>query len=58
MTARDRIILPLDVDTAKEAEALVRALRDHVGAFKVGLQLINAALFQHFFGADDRPGSG
>jgi orotidine-5'-phosphate decarboxylase len=43
MNARDRIILPLDVDTPEQAEALVRVLRDQVGVFKVGLQLINAA---------------
>lgn len=36
---REKIIVALDVDTEQEALALWRALRDYVGAFKVGLQL-------------------
>ena len=43
MNPRDRIILPLDVDTADSALRLVEALNPHVGAFKVGLELVNAA---------------
>ena len=39
-TAKDRIILALDVDNLNEAEALVRELKDYVGYFKVGLPLI------------------
>jgi len=38
-TAKDRIIFALDVSTLKEAEGLVRLLKDHVGMFKIGLQL-------------------
>lgn len=36
---KDRIIFALDVSTIKEAEELVRLLKDHVGMFKIGLQL-------------------
>ncbi|MBF8251089.1 MAG: pyrF, partial [Deltaproteobacteria bacterium] len=36
---KDRIIFALDVSTVKEAEGLVRLLKDHVGMFKIGLQL-------------------
>lgn len=42
MQAKDRIILALDVDTEKEALALVETLYDRVGAFKVGMQLFNS----------------
>ena len=38
--AKDRIILALDVDNLKEAEDLVRELKDYVGYFKIGLPLI------------------
>ncbi len=38
----DRLILALDVDNAFQALQLVRHLKDHVGAFKVGLELVNA----------------
>lgn len=41
-TAKDRIILALDVDDLKEAEKLVVELRDYVGFFKVGLQLFTS----------------
>ncbi|MCL5104501.1 MAG: orotidine-5'-phosphate decarboxylase [Armatimonadetes bacterium] len=40
---KDKIIIPLDVDTPKKAVALVEMLKDDVGAFKVGLELINSA---------------
>jgi orotidine-5'-phosphate decarboxylase len=40
---RERIILALDVNTAPQALKLVEKLRDQVGAFKVGLELVNAA---------------
>lgn len=40
--AKDRIILALDVDTLEEARSLVRELKEHVGVFKVGLQLFSA----------------
>ena len=39
-TAKDRIILALDVDDLKEAEDLVLELKDYVGYFKIGLPLI------------------
>ena len=39
-TAKDRIILALDVDNLKDARDLVRELKDYVGYFKVGLPLI------------------
>lgn len=38
-SAKDSIILALDVDTLDEARVLVRELKDYVGMFKVGLQL-------------------
>ncbi len=38
-TARDRLVLALDVNTMEEAKKLVTELRDYVGVFKVGLQL-------------------
>ena len=41
--ARDRLIVALDVEGADEARRLVDRLKDHVGAFKVGLQLFTAA---------------
>jgi orotidine-5'-phosphate decarboxylase len=40
---KDKIILPLDVDTTDKAAELVGLLKDDVGAFKVGLELINSA---------------
>ena len=39
MSARDRLILALDVDAQKEAEALVEKLSEFVGVFKVGPRL-------------------
>lgn len=38
-TPKDRIIFALDVSTIREAERLVLLLKDHVGMFKIGLQL-------------------
>ena len=43
MNQKDRIIVALDVDTADKAADLVGKLRDSVGAFKVGLELVNSA---------------
>ncbi len=40
---RQRLIIALDVPTAAVASGLVEELRDHVGAFKVGMQLFTAA---------------
>lgn len=44
----NKIILPLDVDSIDKAVELVSMLKDDVGAFKVGLELINAAGFGVF----------
>ena len=41
-SAKERIILALDVDTMEEAEKLVQELKDYVGYFKVGLQLFTS----------------
>ena len=41
MEAKDRIVLALDVDTAEEALVLVNKLSQHVGVFKIGMQLYN-----------------
>ncbi|HSA07736.1 MAG TPA: orotidine-5'-phosphate decarboxylase [Candidatus Gastranaerophilales bacterium] len=38
-SARDRLVLALDVNTMEEAKKLVYELKDYVGVFKVGLQL-------------------
>ncbi|MHB9035831.1 MAG: orotidine-5'-phosphate decarboxylase [Armatimonadota bacterium] len=46
--SKQKIIIPLDVDTPKKAVALVEQLTGEVGAFKVGLELINAAGFGIF----------
>ena len=43
MSNKDKIIVALDVDTPEKAVELVRELKDDVGAFKVGLELINSA---------------
>lgn len=42
-TAKDKIIVALDVETADHARLLIKELRDEVGAFKIGLQLFTAA---------------
>ena len=47
-TAKDRIILALDVDNLKEARELVRELKDYVGYFKIGLPLIVNYGFEAF----------
>jgi orotidine-5'-phosphate decarboxylase len=43
MTAKDKLIVALDVDTADRALAFVEQLKDSVGMFKVGMQLFTAA---------------
>ncbi len=40
LSPRDRLIVALDVPTAREAEALVKRIGDNVGVYKVGLELI------------------
>lgn len=42
MSAKDRLIVALDVDTMAEAEHLVAQLHDYAGVFKVGMQLYNS----------------
>jgi orotidine-5'-phosphate decarboxylase len=39
MIAKDRLIFPLDVPNAQEARKHVRLLGEHVGVFKIGLEL-------------------
>ena len=46
--SKDKIIVPLDVSTADEAVKLVELLKDFVGAFKVGLELVNNCGFEIF----------
>jgi len=41
--SKEKIILPLDVDSTEKAVELTRLLKDEVGAFKVGLELVNSA---------------
>jgi orotidine-5'-phosphate decarboxylase len=43
MTAADRLVFPLDVPDVEEAARLVALLGDHVGVFKIGLELFVAA---------------
>ena len=43
VTAKDKLIVALDVDDANRALELCDALRDSVGMFKVGMQLFTAA---------------
>lgn len=42
MEAKKRIIFALDVQTVAEAEAFAALLKDHVGVFKIGLELFVA----------------
>ena len=42
LTARERLVLALDVDDFKKAEELVGELSDYVGVFKIGNQLFTA----------------
>jgi orotidine-5'-phosphate decarboxylase len=42
LTARERLVLALDVEDFKKAEELVGGLIDYVGAFKIGNQLFTA----------------
>lgn len=41
LSAKERLIVALDVDTASEAEELVSKLHNYVGMFKIGMQLYN-----------------
>jgi orotidine-5'-phosphate decarboxylase len=42
-TIKDRLIVALDVENAREARELFLRLRDHAGMFKIGSQLFTAA---------------
>ncbi|MEA2087273.1 MAG: orotidine-5'-phosphate decarboxylase, partial [Candidatus Caldatribacteriota bacterium] len=42
LTARERLVLALDVDDFKKADELVEKLSDYVGVFKIGSQLFTA----------------
>jgi orotidine-5'-phosphate decarboxylase len=42
LTARERLVLALDVDDFKKAEELVGKLSDYVGVFKIGSQLFTS----------------
>ena len=42
LTAKERLVLALDVDDFKKAEELVVKLSDYVGVFKIGSQLFTA----------------
>lgn len=37
---KERLVLALDVDTREEAQLLITQLKDYVGTFKVGLQIL------------------
>lgn len=39
---KEKIVLALDVDTARQAKELITELKDYVGVFKVGLQFYTA----------------
>lgn len=41
-SAKDRVVLSLDVDSKDKAIKLVKDLKDYVGTFKVGMQLFHA----------------
>lgn len=47
-TAKDRLIVALDVSSLDEARSLIEQLRDDVGLFKVGLELITASGLELF----------
>jgi orotidine-5'-phosphate decarboxylase len=57
MDPRERVIVALDVDNADSALRLAEGLNPHVGAFKVGLELVNAAgidIFDRLYAAGVR----
>jgi orotidine-5'-phosphate decarboxylase len=43
LSAQERLLVALDTPSLEQATALVEQLRDHVGGFKVGLELCTAA---------------
>lgn len=46
LSAKERIVFPLDVPSLEEAERFVKLLKDHIGLFKVGLTLFVREGFQ------------
>ncbi len=48
MSEINPIIVAIDVDNVEKAVAMVAQLKDHVGVFKVGLELVNTAGIQVF----------
>src|SRR6185503_607275 len=42
-SAKNKLIVALDVDNAARAQELHEALREHVATFKIGMQLFTAA---------------
>jgi orotidine-5'-phosphate decarboxylase len=48
MNEHSKILLPLDTDTGEKALALAAILHEEIYAFKVGLELVNAAGFELF----------
>ena len=46
LSAKDRLVLALDVDTIEEVERLVSLLKDYVGYFKVGPQLFISCAYE------------
>lgn len=53
MEAKERIILPLDVDSVAKATGLVQQLAPYVGPFKIGLEFINTMLASLITPKDD-----
>lgn len=47
-TAKDRLIVALDVSSLDEARSIIEQLREDVGLFKVGLELITASGLELF----------
>lgn len=43
LKVKDRLIVALDVSSVEEARAIVKDLREHVGMFKIGLELYASA---------------
>ena len=46
LSAKERLVLPLDSDSLDDAKRLIRELKNHVGLFKVGLTLFVSHGFQ------------
>lgn len=55
---KDRIIIPLDFDNPEKAITVIEQLQDHVGLFKVGLQIIWATLAGLLAEKDEKVAAG